>query len=155
MLRLLNEKPFSGSELMTIIGKRTDGHWKPSPGSIYPLLARLHEKGYTTAVPDPEPGIKRYTLTDQGKVFLEEHVKRRQESRKRIGFFPPPFIGLHWFNHYPEKASELVEAGKRLEQVAPKVDEVAGLPVPAAPTNLKRNPLKAADPDFIARSLRA
>ena len=84
MLRLLNEKPFSGSELMTEIEKRTDGHWRPSPGSIYPLLARLHENGHTTVVPDPEPGIKRYTLTDKGKAFLDEYTKRRREIRRRI-----------------------------------------------------------------------
>lgn len=84
VLRLLNEKAISGSEIMSEIEKRTDGDWKPSPGSIYPLLAWLHTKGYTTTVPDPEPGIKRYALTESGKAFLAEHTKRRREIRQRI-----------------------------------------------------------------------
>ena len=114
VLRLLNEKPMSGSEIMNEIEKQTDGRWKPSPGSIYPLIAWLQDKGYAKEVPEQEAGIKRYTLTDQGKAFLEEHVKRKEELRRRFGFFMPPFLGLPWFNFYPKKTRELVEAGKKL-----------------------------------------
>jgi DNA-binding PadR family transcriptional regulator len=114
VLRLLNEKTMSGSELMSEIEKQTDGHWRPSPGSIYPLLAWLHEKGYSTEVPQQEPGIKRYTLTEQGKKFLEEYIKKKKELRKRIGFFAPPFIGPRWFNQYPKNCRGLIEAGKKL-----------------------------------------
>jgi len=114
VLRLLNEKSMSGSEIMNEIEKRTDGRWKPSPGSIYPLLAWLQDKGYAKEVPEQEAGMKRYTLTDQGKAFLQEHVKRREELRKRFGFLMPPFHGFPWFNFYPEKTRELVEAGKKL-----------------------------------------
>lgn len=114
VLRLLNEKPMSGSEIMNEIEKRTRGHWKPSPGSIYPLLAWLQDKGYSKEIPEQEPGIKRYLLTDHGKAILEEHAKWSQELRGQPLFFPQPFIGPHWFNHYPEKASKFVEAGKKL-----------------------------------------
>lgn len=114
VLKLLSEKPLSGSEIMNEIEKRTDGHWKPSPGSIYPLLAWLQDKGYTREVPEQEAGMKRYTLTDQGKAFLQEHVSRREELRKRFGLFMPPFHGFPWLNFYPEKARELFEVGKKL-----------------------------------------
>jgi len=114
VLRLLNEKPMSGSEIMSEIEKRTDGRWKPSPGSIYPLIAWLQDKGYAKEVSEQEAGIKRYTLTDQGKAFLQEHVKRKEELRKRFGFLMPPFPGPPWFNFYPKKTHELVEAGKKL-----------------------------------------
>ena len=114
VLRLLNEKPMSGSEIMGETEKRTDGRWKPSPGSIYPLLAWLQDKGYAKEVPEQEAGIKRYTLTDQGKAFLQEHVKRKEELRKKFGFLTPPFPGSPWFNFYPKKTRELVEAGKKL-----------------------------------------
>jgi DNA-binding PadR family transcriptional regulator len=114
VLRLLNKKPMSGSEIMSEIEKQTDGHWRPSPGSIYPLLAWLQEKGYSVEVPEQEAGVKRYTLTEQGKQFLEEHVKRKKELRKRIGFFAPPFIGPRWFNQYPKKCRGFIDAGKKL-----------------------------------------
>jgi len=35
VLRLLKEKPMSGSEIMSEIEEETDGNWRPSPGSIY------------------------------------------------------------------------------------------------------------------------
>ncbi len=114
VLRLLDEKPMSGSEIMNEIEKRTHARWKPSPGSIYPLLAWLQDKGYAKEVPEQESGIKRYTLTDEGQAFLQEHVRRKGELRKRFGFLVPPFYGFPWFNFYPEKTRELVEAGKEL-----------------------------------------
>ncbi|UCD96289.1 MAG: PadR family transcriptional regulator [Candidatus Bathyarchaeota archaeon] len=116
VLRLLDEKPMSGSEIMTEIETRTHGHWKPSPGSIYPLLSWLQDKEYSQEVTDPEkePGIKRYILTEKGKAMLEEHVKRRRELRKRTGFFPSPFMGPPWLPHITEETSGLLEAGKRL-----------------------------------------
>ncbi len=112
VLKLLNEKPRSGSEIMSEIENKTDGHWKPSPGSIYPLLSWLQDKGYTKEVPDQEPGMKRYTLTDEGKAFLEEHVKRKKEIRERFDAFRPPFHRFPWLNSYPEKAKELLQSGK-------------------------------------------
>ncbi|UCE96156.1 MAG: helix-turn-helix transcriptional regulator [Candidatus Bathyarchaeota archaeon] len=112
VLKLLAEKPRSGSEIMNEIENKTEGRWKPSPGSIYPLLAWLQEKGYTKETAEQEPGIKRYTLTDQGKALLEEHSKKRKELRERFGAFRPPFYRFPWLNSYPEKAHELLEAGK-------------------------------------------
>ena len=63
-------------------------------------------------VPDQEPGMKRYILTDEGKAFLEEHKKRRKEIRERFGAFRPPFHKFPWSNSYPEETKELLEAGK-------------------------------------------
>ena len=115
VLKLLDEKPRSGSEIMSEIEQMTEGRWKPSPGSIYPLLSWLQDKGYTIETQDQEPGLKRYKLTGEGKAFLEEHAKRKKEIRKRFGAFRSPFHGpLPWLNFYPEKTRELFEAGKSL-----------------------------------------
>ncbi len=121
VLKLLNEKALSGSEIMSEIEKETDGQWKPSPGSIYPLLAWLQDKGYTKIALEQEPGMKRYTLTDQGKEFLQDHIKRRNEIRKRFGGFRPPFFMSPWFNSYPEKANELFEEGKNFMKASWKL----------------------------------
>ena len=112
VLRLLSEKSLSGSELMSEIEKETEGHWKPSPGSIYPLLAWLQDKGYTKIASNQEPGMKRYILTAEGKAFLEEHIRRRKDIQKRFGGFRPPFFMLNHFNSHSEKTNELLEAGK-------------------------------------------
>jgi DNA-binding PadR family transcriptional regulator len=110
VLRLLNKKPMSGSEITQEIEKQTEGCWRPSPGSIYPLLAWLRDGGYIKEALEQEVGMKRYTLTRQGQAFFEEHLKRRREFPERSRFFVP----LLWFQFYPEKAQELREATRRL-----------------------------------------
>jgi len=135
VLKLLNEKPMSGSEIMSEIEKQTSGYWKPSPGSIYPLLAWLQDKGYIKESAEQEMGTKRYTLTEQGKAFLQEHIKTHEEMRKRFERFGPRppgpgFKGLgpwvwEWgafgfppafpfSEFYPDKAKELRRATKDL-----------------------------------------
>jgi DNA-binding PadR family transcriptional regulator len=116
VLKLLSEKPMSGSEIMSEIENQTGGHWKPSPGSIYPLLAWLQDKGYIKESAEREAGTKRYALTDQGKTFLQEHVKKREEMRKRFQHMGPGpgMMGPMWFEFYPERAKELRKATRDL-----------------------------------------
>ncbi len=107
VLELLGEKPMSGSEIINEIEKKTDGHWKPSPGSIYPLLSWLQDKKYIKELPPEQDGMKRYTLTDKGKTLLDEQRKIRVKFRKEARFMPPPFLGGLWFHIPPEKTVEL------------------------------------------------
>ncbi|MCX8189490.1 MAG: PadR family transcriptional regulator [Nitrososphaeria archaeon] len=71
ILKLLNEKPLSGSEIMDIIESETKGLWRPSPGSVYPLLAWLMDKGFIKESQKSDDGMKRYTITEEGKAFLK------------------------------------------------------------------------------------
>lgn len=114
VLELLSEKPMSGSEIMNEIEKRTDGRWKPSPGSIYPLLSWLQDNNYVKELSAEEGGMKRYTLTDKGKTLLEEQKKIRIKFRKEAKFMPPPFLGGLWFHIPPEKTVELQRSMRRV-----------------------------------------
>ncbi len=109
LLKMLNEKAMSGSEIMSELEKQTNGHWKPSPGSIYPLLAWLQDKGYIKEAAEQEPGIRRYTLTEQGKTFLDQEAKRREELDRRLEHFgaTPGFVGPMWSGFERENATEL------------------------------------------------
>ena len=90
VLKLLNMKPMSGAEIIEEIGKRTAGRWKPSPGSIYPLLAWLQDNGIIMEIPTEETGIKRYKLTEKGKKLLEKEKAIRKELKTKFKFFIPP-----------------------------------------------------------------
>jgi DNA-binding PadR family transcriptional regulator len=114
VLELLSEKPMSGSEIMNEIGKKTDGRWKPSPGSIYPLLSWLQDNNYIKELPTEQDGMKRYTLTDKGKTLLDEQRKIRVKFRKEARFMPPPFLGGLWFRMPPEKTVELRKSMHRV-----------------------------------------
>jgi DNA-binding PadR family transcriptional regulator len=114
VLKMLDEKPLSGSEIMNEIEEKTKGHWKPSPGSIYPLLSWLQEKKYTEEAVNQEPGMKRYTLTEEGKAFLQEHIKKQNEINERFDAFRSPFYRNLWFNAHSDEIQELWEAEKKL-----------------------------------------
>jgi len=114
VLELLSEKPMSGSEIINEIEKKTEGRWKPSPGSIYPLLSWLQDNNYVKELPAEEGGMKRYILTDRGKVLLEEQRKIKMEFRREAKFLPPPFLGGLWFRLPPEKIAKVGRSLRRL-----------------------------------------
>lgn len=114
VLQSLGEKPMSGSEIINEIENRTSGHWKPSPGSIYPLLAWLQDNGYVKELPTDQNGLKRYELTANGKALLEEQRKIGIASKDEGRFFGPPFLGALWFRLPPAKTKELRTSMKRV-----------------------------------------
>jgi DNA-binding PadR family transcriptional regulator len=61
-LALLKEKPMHGYELIQEITARSEGLWKPSPGSVYPTLQLLADADLVTVTDDG--GKRLYTLTD-------------------------------------------------------------------------------------------
>ncbi|MHA1713899.1 MAG: PadR family transcriptional regulator [Candidatus Ranarchaeia archaeon] len=87
VLKMLNKRAMSGSELMNAIEKETEGRWKPSPGSIYPLLTWLKENGYVVNVASENPHIKRYRLTAQGEKFYQEHTELKAKFENGPGMF--------------------------------------------------------------------
>lgn len=68
ILRLLEEKPRHGYEIIKELEERSGGRYAPSPGTIYPTLTMLEEMGY--AAPSEEGGRKVYTITDEGRKYL-------------------------------------------------------------------------------------
>ena len=81
----------SGAEIVEEIEKQT-GSWKPSPGSIYPLLASLHKKGFTKELPKDELGFKRYSFTEEGNRFLEKQITFGMDFMKKMEFLVPMLI---------------------------------------------------------------
>jgi DNA-binding PadR family transcriptional regulator len=112
VLEVLSEKPMSGSELMEQIEKHTGGFWKPSPGSIYPLLSWLQDNSYIKELPI-ENGMKRYELTESGKSLLDEQKKIRQKSRE-AGFPPTPFLDSFLTKVPPDKMPIIHDSMRRL-----------------------------------------
>ncbi|MBF4622348.1 PadR family transcriptional regulator [Clavibacter sp. VKM Ac-2542] len=71
ILSLLADAPSNGYGLITGIATKTEGAWRPSPGSVYPTLQQLVDEDLIVA---DESGVKSvYSLTDQGRAHVEEH----------------------------------------------------------------------------------
>jgi DNA-binding PadR family transcriptional regulator len=96
VLKFLAAGPMSGAEIVGKIEHETGGKWKPSPGSIYPLLAGLQEKGFTQESSAIESGMKHYALTDSGKEFLQDQLMLGQKFMEKMEYLVPMFIeGFH------------------------------------------------------------
>lgn len=70
-LLLLAEEPRNGYQLMQEIEARSNGVWRPSPGSVYPALSQLEDEGLVRA--EEGDGRRTFTLTDAGRAYVEEH----------------------------------------------------------------------------------
>jgi DNA-binding PadR family transcriptional regulator len=70
LLMLLAEEPRNGYQLMQTIDERSDGRWRPSPGSVYPTLAQLEDEGLIRGL--VRDGAKLFEITDQGRERLAE-----------------------------------------------------------------------------------
>ncbi len=66
VLALLRERPMHGYEMIQELERRTDGVWRPSPGSVYPTLQLLEDEGLI--VSETGEGRKRFTLTESGRA---------------------------------------------------------------------------------------
>jgi DNA-binding PadR family transcriptional regulator len=117
ILELLSDKPMSGSEIMSEIERQTNGQWRPSPGSIYPLLSWLGERGFIKedAV---EAGMKRYALTEQGKTLLEDLTKIKDAMRERLSQFKDRthFMEMPWLEIFSEKSTGMFTAVQKLTE---------------------------------------
>jgi DNA-binding PadR family transcriptional regulator len=70
-LVLLDEEPRNGYQLMQEIEHRSDGAWRPSPGSVYPALQQLEDEGLVRT--GESEGRRVFELTDEGRTHVEEH----------------------------------------------------------------------------------
>jgi len=104
----------SGVEIVEVIERETGGRWKPSPGSIYPLLAWLQDKGYTNESSTVESGMKRYILTEEGKKFFEEQVRFGQKFLEKLEWLAPMLVGGFHFGTNHENLLCARESAKRV-----------------------------------------
>src|SRR6478672_8243452 len=92
ILRLLNEKPRHGYEVIRALEERFGGLYTPSPGAVYPTLQLLEDLGYVTA--QQQDGKRVYSITAEGRRFLAEREDVVEDIRSRVGaWFDPSFRG--------------------------------------------------------------
>jgi len=77
ILRLLGEQRRTGYGLMKAIEAET-GFWKPSAGSLYPLLATMREAGLICEVEEPD-GTSKWQITDEGKSTYTQAAETKRE----------------------------------------------------------------------------
>ncbi len=106
-LLLLAEEPRNGYQIMQEVQERSEGAWRPSPGSVYPALQQLEDEGLVRA--EEVDGRKQLALTDAGKEYLD---KRDPEAR------------APWEQFSGDVSNQAAELGNLIREVASAFTQV-------------------------------
>lgn len=134
VLKLVEEKPRHGYEIIKAIEESLGGAYAPSPGVVYPTLQMLEELGHV-ALAAEAGGKKLYALTPEGRAYIEANSdamnaaqKRLDHARERFAGGPPPQIvrameNLRLALRLRLERGELTEA--RVAEIAAAIDAAA------------------------------
>jgi DNA-binding PadR family transcriptional regulator len=75
LLIALLDGPGHGYELIQALEAKSDGRWRPSPGSVYPTLQMLTDEGLVTA--SDVDGKRTFAITEAGRALADERVASR------------------------------------------------------------------------------
>jgi len=131
VLALLEEAPRHGYDVIKALEEHSSGFYSPSPGVIYPTLTYLEETGH--AVSSADGNKKVYSITDEGRAYLDENRKVVQAALDRIRFIGERMAkARQWFEggegrgrdrDIPEVVPEVNEARRALkEALAARLD---------------------------------
>ncbi|MFC2021119.1 PadR family transcriptional regulator [Chloroflexota bacterium] len=105
ILHHIKDEPSYGYEIIRTLQERFHNFYIPSPGSVYPTLQMLEEMGYATAT--DQEGKKVYTITEEGRLFLNEQKEFEERVRSQI---------KSWWN--PENIDNISETMSEFEKLA-------------------------------------
>ena len=72
VLAVLAEEPGHGYDVIQRLEDKTEGAWRPSPGSVYPTLQLLDDEGLARSV--ERDGKRVYELTDAGRAEAQRRI---------------------------------------------------------------------------------
>lgn len=75
LLKLLEDQPLYGYELMSLLDRESKGYFALKEGTLYPVLYRLEDAGRVTSFWEKDKnrrGAQRkyYAITDEGRAYL-------------------------------------------------------------------------------------
>jgi len=107
LLIALLDGPAHGYELMDRLEKFSGGSWRPSPGSVYPLLQVFEDQGLVES--HESQGRRVFALTDAG---------REQAGQHRAGASTAPFPQDPRHSQLRAEMEQLRAAARQLPAVA-------------------------------------
>lgn len=119
VLKIFDEGPSYGYEVVSRIEEVTDGYWSPSYGTIYPLIQRMEEKGLLKQLNDEEAdergledGDRNYfELTEKGEKGIEPE-KDVTDQRKKFEDLIVGYLKIYQNKYGEEALNDLMEGLK-------------------------------------------
>jgi DNA-binding PadR family transcriptional regulator len=137
--------PANGYQLMSGLEARSDGRWRPSPGSVYPALSQLEDEGLIHGKQAEGESGRTFELTEAGA----EHLAKREETKApweaEDGEAESPRIAIRngvisigraaWHVVQDGTPSQVEAAGKILEEARRQLYRLLAGDDPAAESN--------------------
>jgi DNA-binding PadR family transcriptional regulator len=101
-----SDEPVNGYQVIQQIAERSNGAWRPSPGSVYPTIQQLEDEGLVEN--DDERGRRSLRLTAAGQEYVAAH---------------PDELAAVWT---PFEAPEREEPGVGIGELKPEIGQVMG-----------------------------
>ena len=109
ILGMLYRQDMSGAMIIDTMSQKSFGMWRPSPGSIYPLLRDMENRG-EIKMKKTVVGQKIYGITDKGKRSLNS--------------FDIPFFGRFWESDGSSVSSTIDSIEADLDYLSDKSEEL-------------------------------
>jgi len=88
LLKLIEEQPRHGYDLIRAVEELSGGEYAPSPGVVYPTLTLLEDMGFIQET-SGEGARKPFEITDAGRAHLEENAEEAEELIRRLKALSP------------------------------------------------------------------
>ena len=82
VLGLIAEAPRHGYDIIRDLHDRFQGAYRPSPGSIYPILQTLAEAGLVTS--EMHGRQRLFAVSDEGRAYLAEQRRRTGGDQRQL-----------------------------------------------------------------------
>jgi DNA-binding PadR family transcriptional regulator len=124
ILFIVRDTPKSGAEIMDVMEANLQGWWRPSPGSVYPMLKSMVGEGVLERSED-----NKYELTEKGREEIETPFPRIGKPVSSPRSVEGAMVEISSYISYledlshsdpklAEKSGELRELSRRLAKVA-------------------------------------
>jgi DNA-binding PadR family transcriptional regulator len=99
------DEPVNGYQVIQQITERSNGGWRPSPGSVYPTISQLEDEGLVET--DDTRGRRSLRLTTTGETYVAEHADE---------------LAAVWVPFQQERTAE----GDAFADIKPEIGQVMG-----------------------------
>jgi DNA-binding PadR family transcriptional regulator len=123
ILSMLSKQSETGYSIMGTIEDKTEGAWRPGPGTVYPLLRSLLKEGLLETAGSEKAGATvKYSVTKKGKQELEEMQRTLASAGKRervmIRLFADLLPAEVWASAFVRRGREIFDVfQERISQI--------------------------------------
>lgn len=120
VLWLLSQRPMKGSEIIDEVQKQTMGWWRPSPGTVYPLLSALEQAELIHRLEN-----LKYELTSKGaeEIGLKPgDIGGKEEESWNVSKIISEMEG--YLSYLEEEPAGLGEFGDKIESIIERLKKL-------------------------------